>query len=117
MTSESAEAAGKLIKDRRGTAQEAIRARSNWSDDPADRAARGKECAGGLGVVMGVASVKAVGLGGSMLSVEERTECLLDLHALHANEGVELLEEFLVNVSGAAVQVDGRVKGCSCRVF
>lgn len=98
MTSESADAAAKLIKDRRATAQEAIRARSNWSDDPADRAARGKECAGGLGVVMGVASAKAIGLGGSMLSPEERTECLLDLHALHANEGAELLEEFLVNV-------------------
>ncbi len=99
MTAESSDAASKLIRDRRAAAQEAIQNRGNWSDDPSDRTARGKECGGGLGVVMGVASAKAVGMGGSLLSTEERTECLLDLHALHANEGAELLEEFLVNVS------------------
>jgi hypothetical protein len=110
MSSESSAAAAKLIKDRRETAQQAIQNRSNWSDDPSDRASRGKECAGGLGVIMGVASAKGVGLGGTMLSAEERTECLIDLHALHAAEGVELLEEFLVNVSG---QVARSFQTCS----
>lgn len=99
MTAEGAEAAAKLVRQRRVLAQEAIRARGDWSDDPGDRAAKGKECGGGLGVVMGIASPRAIGHGGEMLSAEERTECLADLHTLHAEEGVDVLEDFLLAVS------------------
>ncbi len=60
---------------------------------------KGQECAGGLGVVMGIASVKALGPGAEQLSPDERTEVCLDLHALHANEGVDVLEDFLLAVS------------------
>lgn len=99
MTAEGAEAAAKLVRQRRIMAQEAIRARGEWSDDPGDRAAKGKECGGGLGVIMGIASAKALGPGGDTLTQAERTECLADLHTLHGDEGVDVLEEFLLAVS------------------
>ena len=45
--------------------------------------------------VLGVARTDVVGEGGN-LSPEERTEAALDLHALHSNEAVEVLEECLL---------------------
>lgn len=101
MTAEGAEAAAKLVRQRRAMAQEAIRARGDWSNDPGDRAAKGKECGGGLGVIMGIASAKALGPGGDALTQAERTECLADLHTLHGDEGVDVLEEFLLAVSSS----------------
>ncbi|KAK7015505.1 hypothetical protein VNI00_019120, partial [Paramarasmius palmivorus] len=73
----------------------AVRARDvGWSDDPGDRSARGKTAGAGLGVVLGIASVSI----GNELSSEERTEVMLDLHGLHANEATEVLEEFLLSL-------------------
>lgn len=95
MLSETLEAAQTLVKERRKEAQAAVRERDpNWSNDPSDRSQRGKDCGGGLGVVMGVASSRSVP-GGDILSVEERTEVLLDLHTLHGPEGAEILSQFL----------------------
>ena len=99
MSAEGAEAAGNLVKQRRAQAQEAIQNRGDWSDDPGDRAVKGKECANGLGVIMGIASASSLGPEGNSLSPEERTEVLLDLHMLHANEGTDVLEDFLLAVS------------------
>lgn len=99
MVNEAAEAAHALVRERRKEAQDAVRQRDPaWSDDPTDRTERGKECAAGLGVVMGVASTRAVGVGGGELSASERTEVLLDLHTLHGQEAAEVLEEFLMAV-------------------
>ena len=98
MSSEMADAAGKLVKERAKVAEQAVRARdAAWSDDPGDRAGRGKIVGGGLGVCLGVARMDVGGT--EKLSPEERTEAALDLHGLHANEATEVLESFLLSVS------------------
>ena len=77
--------------------QKAVRERDpGWSDDPSDRLVRGRECGGGLGVILGVTSAKTVG---GVQSVDERTECIVDLHTLHGSEGAELAANFLAEVS------------------
>ncbi|KAF8677695.1 hypothetical protein RHS04_05889 [Rhizoctonia solani] len=97
MVDESGEAARKIVRERVRTAVDAVRHRdASWSDDPRDRAERGKMCGGELGVVLGVASMTALGENGKGLRAEERMECLLDLHGLHAAEGVEALQDFLL---------------------
>ncbi|CAE6457694.1 unnamed protein product [Rhizoctonia solani] len=99
MVDESSEAARKIVRERVRTAVEAVRQRdTSWSDDPRDRAERGKMCGGELGVILGVASATAAGEGGKGLRAEERMECLLDLHGLHATEGVDALQEFLLEL-------------------
>ncbi|KAJ7746912.1 hypothetical protein DFH07DRAFT_869513 [Mycena maculata] len=96
MGREMASAAGRLVRERARVAEEAVRGReAGWSDDPGDRAARGRSCGAGLGVVLGVAPRS---VGEATLSAEERTECVLDLHGLHANEATEVLEEFLLSL-------------------
>ncbi|KAF8573761.1 hypothetical protein K439DRAFT_1642732 [Ramaria rubella] len=98
MGGESADAATRLVKERVRSAVDAVRRRdTRWSDDPRDGADRGKVVAGGLGVILGVAG-KDVGSGngGLRATPDERTEALLDLHGLHANEAVEVLERFLI---------------------
>ncbi|EAU90148.1 hypothetical protein CC1G_05686 [Coprinopsis cinerea okayama7 len=93
MSAEMADAASKLVRERARVAEQAVRSRdASWSDDPGDRAARGKVCGGGLGVCLGIAS-RVVGEG---LNSEERTEAMLDLHGLHSNEATEVLEKFLL---------------------
>lgn len=96
MSTEMANAASKLVRERSSLAEQAVRARDlSWSDDPGDRSARGRPCGSGLGVVLGVGR-KDVGDG--KLTTEERTECMLDLHGLHSNEATEVLEQFLLSV-------------------
>jgi len=98
MLNEAGEAAQLLVKERRADVQKAVRERDpNWSDDPSDRAERGKESAGGFGVIMGVASRRNI-VGGDMLSAAERTECLIDLHTLHGTEGSDILGTFLAEL-------------------
>ncbi|KAF8517959.1 hypothetical protein BU17DRAFT_49347 [Hysterangium stoloniferum] len=104
MGGEAADAANRLVKERVRLAAEAVRARdTGWSDDPRDRADRGKIVGAGLGVILGVAS-KDVGVekGGLRSTPDERTEGLLDLHGLHANEAVEVLEKFVVTLEKEA---------------
>ena len=98
MLQEGAEAASQLVKSRKYEVQKAVRERdTTWSDDPADRSERGRDCAGVYGVVMGVASKKNV-VGGDHLSSAERTECLVDLHTLHGSEGSDILGTFLAEL-------------------
>ncbi|KAF8324311.1 uncharacterized protein EI90DRAFT_2934880 [Cantharellus anzutake] len=92
---EAGRAAARLVRERATMTVEAVRNRDvSWSDDPSDRTARGKMCGGGLGVCLGVASSNVVP--DSRLTPEERTEAFLDLHGLHSNEAVEVIEDFLV---------------------
>ncbi|RDB15838.1 Zinc finger CCCH domain-containing protein 6 [Hypsizygus marmoreus] len=96
---EMAGAAAGLVRERAKVAEQAVRGRdAAWSDDPGDRGARGVACGGGFGVCLGVAGDAGVGGGGGKVSTsaEERTECVLDLHGLHANEATEVLEQFLL---------------------
>lgn len=102
MSSEMADAAGQLVKERAKLAEQAVRGRDvAWSDDPGDRTSRGKVIGKGLGVCLGIARLD-VG-GAEKLSPEERTEATLDLHGLHANEATEVLESFLLAVSNISV--------------
>ncbi|EIN06065.1 hypothetical protein PUNSTDRAFT_145429 [Punctularia strigosozonata HHB-11173 SS5] len=96
MGREMEEAARRLVRERAKVAEGAVRMRdAGWSDDPADRAERGKRCGGGLGVVLGVVGNREEG---NKLSPEERTEAMLDLHGLHSNEATEVLEDFLASL-------------------
>ncbi|KAJ7090581.1 hypothetical protein C8R43DRAFT_1115141 [Mycena crocata] len=96
MGKEMVSAAGKLVRERAKLAEAAVRSRdAGWSDDPGDRAARGRSVGGGMGVCLGVAGRSE---GDGKMSAEERTECMLDLHGLHANEATEVLEEFLLSL-------------------
>lgn len=98
MLSESHEAANVLVKERMKDAQQAVRERDpSWSEDPRDRAERGRECGAGFGVVLGVATPGKVP-DGSRLSSEERTECLIDLHTLHGSEGADIVSHFLAEL-------------------
>ncbi|ORY24204.1 hypothetical protein BCR39DRAFT_590677 [Naematelia encephala] len=98
MLNEGAEAALALVRDRRVELQKAVRERdANWSDDPSDRSQRGRDCAGGLGVILGVASSQSVP-GSDRLSSDERTECLIDLHTLHGQEGSDVVGQFLAEL-------------------
>jgi len=98
MSSEMADAAGQLVKERAKLAEQAVRGRdAAWSDDPGDRTSRGKVVGKGLGVCLGIARSDVGGT--DKLSPEERTEAALDLHGLHANEATEVLEAFLLAVS------------------
>ncbi|KAI1796551.1 hypothetical protein LXA43DRAFT_986007 [Ganoderma leucocontextum] len=95
MAAEMVEAAGKLVRERARLAEQAVRGRDvGWSDDPGDRAARGRICGAGLGVCLGIAN-QSIG-GDTKMTPEERTEAMLDLHGLHSAEATEVLEEFLL---------------------
>ena len=101
MGGEAADAADRLIRARVRIVAEAVKKRdAGWSDEARDRSDRGKIVGGGLGVLLGVAS-KDVGAesGGLRATPDERTEALIDLHGLHANEAVEVLDKFLTTVS------------------
>ncbi|CAL1714930.1 unnamed protein product [Somion occarium] len=97
MHSEMIDAAAKLVRERAKVCEQAVRSRdASWSDDPGDRAARGKLCGAGLGVVLGIANQTAGE--NQKLTADERTECILDLHGLHATEATDVLEEFLLSL-------------------
>ena len=103
-STEAAEAAGKLIREHARLGEQAVRAQySSWSDDTGDRTSRGRICGSGLGVCLGIASKNVCGEGKRTL--DERTENMVDLHGLHGNEATEILKEFLLVVSGLAIEV------------
>ena len=109
MLQESVAAAEVLIRDRMVEVQKAVRERDpGWSDDPSDRMMRGRECGGGLGVILGVTSAKAAG---GVFSAEERTECMVDLHTLHGTEGADVVANFLAEVSTHPISM---VIGADC---
>lgn len=100
-------AARDMLKERHLELSERLRVGSDgggWGsngnasvDEAGARGLRGKIVGAGMGVCLGVARKDALGAinGARELSVEERTECLLDCHGLHASEAVEVVEEFL----------------------
>lgn len=82
---------------------------SSQSNEAGARGMRGQIVGNGLGLCLGV--VRPGALQGSQastasanLSVDERTECLLDLHGLHAKEAVELTERFLLGLEAEGIQ-------------
>ncbi|KIY69226.1 hypothetical protein CYLTODRAFT_420941 [Cylindrobasidium torrendii FP15055 ss-10] len=113
MRSEMSNAAENLVRERANLAEQAVRVRDlNWSDDPGDRAARGRTLGGGFGVCLGIARIDS---GDGKATQEERTEAMLDLHGLHSNEATEVLETFLLSLEhdhfyGLAYAVVGEEK-------
>lgn len=88
MAGEAREAAGRLVKERtRLLVQEVVAKRPGGG--------AGRLIGSGLGVVLGVAS----GDGAAKVESDEmRTEVAIDLHGLHAAEGVDYLEEFILSL-------------------
>lgn len=77
---------------------------SAQSTEPGTRGMKGKIVGSGLGLCLGVVRQSALQGNSASLSVDERSECLLDLHGLHAKEAVELTEEFLLGLESEGVQ-------------
>jgi len=63
------------------------------SEEPGARGLRGRWIGGGLGLCLGVARRATAG---PALSLDERTEAMLDLHGLHVSEALEACEQFLL---------------------
>lgn len=98
-------------------ASSALAERAAQEEGPA-RGMRGRAMGNGLGICLGVVprshysnsnnnnsnNTKRGGSGSgpastsTMLTLEERTEVLMDLHGLHAHEATELVEDFLVSL-------------------
>ena len=78
---------------------------SAQSTEAGARNLRGKIVGNGLGICLGVVRPGALqGSQSANLAVDERSECLLDLHGLHAKEAVELTEEFLLGLEAEGLQ-------------
>ncbi|PWY98068.1 hypothetical protein BCV70DRAFT_202240 [Testicularia cyperi] len=82
---------------------------ANQSDEAGARGLRGKAVGNGLGVCLGVARPSSLAASSaaslsSQLSIDERSECLLDLHGLHSKEAVEITEEFLLGLESEGIQ-------------
>ena len=109
MREEMAVAAGDLVRERARVVEGVVKERQ--TGDSSDRAVKGKVMGGYLGVCLGIASRSVGGL--SEQSGEERTEVMVDLHGLHANEATEVLESFLLAVSFCAHLCSGLIdRGC-----
>lgn len=63
------------------------------SQERGSRGLRGRWMGAGLGLCLGVAKPQVAG---ASLSLDERTEAVLDLHGLHVDEALEACEQFLL---------------------
>lgn len=91
-------AAVNLLKDRHAELRERLwdgDGLPGWSDEPGARQYKGKLIANGIGICLGVSLPSTVSQAKSPVTLEERIECFIDLHGLHAEEAVEMAEEFL----------------------
>ncbi|CAO1617068.1 unnamed protein product [Parajaminaea phylloscopi] len=96
-----------IVRERHRDLQERLQAPSgadgggwgssgNASDEPGARGLRGSSVGNGLGLCLGVARKDALPPQCAQLTLEERTECFLDAHGLHAGEAIDVIEEFLL---------------------
>lgn len=110
---EGRDSAARIVEERKRVLKEALLESEDRSgDDVAHRKVRGNDRGGGvcLGVVAQSALPQERGL-----SVEERTEVALDLHALHTDEAISFMGDFLLslereNFAGLAFVVIGQSK-------
>jgi hypothetical protein len=101
---EGRDSALKIVEERKRILKEAIDAnegRGGSVDDVPDRKVRGQERGGGI--CLGVVS-KAVVSDGRPLTEEERTEVALDLHALHTDEAIGFMGDFLLKLEAQKFQ-------------
>jgi Domain of unknown function (DUF1771) len=90
MVSEAKDAAGRLIAERTRILMGEVQTTSRGGGGA------GRAVGGGLGVVLGVAGLDAGSAKGD--NDEMRTEVAIDLHGLHAAEGVDYLDEFMLSL-------------------
>ncbi|GAA6024596.1 hypothetical protein JCM10207_001016 [Rhodosporidiobolus poonsookiae] len=113
---EGRDSALRIVEERKRILKEAIdrnEQRAGTADDVPDRKARGHERGGGI--CLGVVSPAVIPSEGRPLTDEERTEVALDLHALHTDEALGFMGDFLLkleaqNFQGLAFIVIGQQK-------
>ncbi|KPV74305.1 uncharacterized protein RHOBADRAFT_54147 [Rhodotorula graminis WP1] len=101
---EGRDSALRIVEERKRSLKEAIdrnEGRSGSTDDGPDRRARGHERGGGI--CLGVVS-PAVVQSDRPLTEEERTEVALDLHALHTDEAIGFMGDFLLKLEAQKFQ-------------
>ena len=92
---EGRDSANRIVAERQRLLQVALaEAGAGPTEDGPDRKVRGQPM-GGYGVCLGVVGRDALGAHGGLVTSDERTEVGLDLHALHTDEAVAFLGEFL----------------------
>ncbi len=90
MGTEARDAAGRLVAERARILMGEVQSNARGTGGA------GRAAGGGLGVILGVAALDA---GGTKTDNEEmRTEVAIDLHGLHAAEGVDYLDEFMLSL-------------------
>ncbi|GAA5824980.1 hypothetical protein JCM11251_006048 [Rhodosporidiobolus azoricus] len=113
---EGRDSALRIVEERKRILKEAIdrnEHRAGTTDDVPDRKARGHERGGGI--CLGVVSQAAIPNEGRPLTEDERTEVALDLHALHTDEAIGFMGDFLLKLEaqqfrGIAYVVVGQQK-------
>lgn len=113
---EGRDSALRIVEERKRVLQDAIErneGRSGSTDDVPDRKAKGQERGGG--VCLGVVSASMLVGQDRLATEEERTEVALDLHALHTDEAISFMGDFLLKLEaqqfrGIAYVVIGQQK-------
>ncbi|GAA5906142.1 hypothetical protein JCM6882_006057 [Rhodosporidiobolus microsporus] len=113
---EGRDSALRIVEERKRILKEAIdrnEHRAGTTDDVPDRKARGHERGGGI--CLGVVSQAVIPSEGRPLTEDERTEVALDLHALHTDEAIGFMGDFLLKLEaqqfrGIAFVVVGQQK-------
>ena len=91
---EGRDSASKIVEERKRVLKEAVLAEEDPAGDGTPhRKVRGQERGGG--VCLGVVAQSQLARGDRQLTVEERTEVALDLHALHTDEAISFMGDFL----------------------
>lgn len=113
---EGRDSALRIVEERKRVLQEAIErneGRSGSTDDVPDRKSKGQERGGGI--CLGVVSPSMLSSNDRHATEEERTEVALDLHALHTDEAISFMGDFLLKLEaqqfrGIAYVVIGQQK-------
>jgi len=96
---EGRDSALRIVEERKKVLREAIErneGRSGSTDDVPDRKAKGQERGGGI--CLGVISASMLSSNERLSTEEERTEVALDLHALHTDEAISFMGDFLLKL-------------------
>lgn len=99
---EGRDSAAKIVDERKRVLKEAVinnEGRTGTADDVPDRKVRGKEMGGGI--CLGVVAQSMLPRGERHLTADERTEVALDLHALHTDEAISFMGDFILKLEQA----------------
>ncbi|GAA5933421.1 uncharacterized protein JCM15063_001309 [Sporobolomyces koalae] len=96
---EGRDSALRIVEERKRVLKEAIdknEGRSGSTDDAPDRKVKGQERGGGI--CLGVINTSMLPSSERHSTEEERTEVALDLHALHTDEAISFMGDFLLKL-------------------